>query len=101
MTVTFKYILQVPSEDLWLHPRLVVACTLHGVEPNGEHGWSQASKDYFLSLLTTYKYKLVVSFLAQKGDLYTVSLKKGNVVSVADNLLLLQSGQVNMIDTVD
>ncbi len=87
----------MPSEHLRLHPKLVVPCTLDGVEPKEDRGWSDVSLDYFESLLTTYKYKLSVTFLAQKGDLYMVSMKKGNGDSVADNLMRVESGQVKIV----
>ncbi len=96
-TVPLKEILQVPTEEMMKDLKLVVPCTLDGVTVKGEHGWSQASKEYFESLFSSYKYKLCVTFLSQKGELYKVALKKRNGESIADNLLALESGQVKIV----
>ncbi len=67
------------------------------MEPKEDRRWSDASLDYFKSLLTTYKFELSVTVLAQKGDLYMVSMKKGNGDSVADYLMRVESGQVKIV----
>ncbi len=99
-TVPVTKVFDVLCEDLKKHPRLVVACKLAAVEPGTDDGWSDASKQYFRSLLTADEYRFTVTFLSQEQDVYTVALKSTNGSSLAQKFVALEAGEVQIVTNV-
>ncbi len=99
-TVPLTKVFDVLCDDLKKHPRLVVGCKLAAVEPGTEDGWSDATKQYFRSLLTAdSEYRFTVTFLSQEQDVYTVALTSTNGSSLCQKFVALEAGEVQIVTT--
>ncbi len=97
ITVPLTEMFQVFGEDHMEMLKLVLQCKLAGVEPEGDNGWSEATKTYFAELVDCDEFHLTVTFLEQNEDVYTISVNTRSGTSLAQKFVQLERGEVQIL----